>query len=74
MDGDHVIPVVRESAQGGRLIFLFNIERRDANVYFSPRWGADSARDLLTGENLPKDGEYFHIVVPQWGVGVISCE
>ena len=74
MDGDHVIPVVRESVKGRPLLFLFNIERRDANVYFSPRWGADSARDLLTGENLPRDGEYFHIVVPQWGVGVISCE
>ena len=74
MDGDHVIPIVRESAQSGRLLFLFNIERRDASVYFSPRWNASSARDLLTNESLPKDGEYFHVVVPQWGVGVISCE
>ena len=73
MDGDHVIPVVRESVMGSPLLFLFNIERRDADVYFLP-WGAGSARDLLTGENLPMDGEYFHIVVPQWGVGVISCE
>ena len=74
MDGDHVIPVVRESVMGKPLLFLFNIERQDANVYFSPRWSADSARDLLTGKDLPKDGEYFHIVVPQWGVGVIACE
>ena len=74
MDGDHVIPVVRESAQGRPLLFLFNFERQDANVYFSPRWKASTARDLLTGESLPRDGEYFHIVVPQWGVGVIACE
>ncbi|MDE2823485.1 MAG: hypothetical protein OXK79_08260, partial [Chloroflexota bacterium] len=74
MDGDHVIPVERESTMGTPLLFLFNIERQDANVYFSPRWNASTARDLLTGEGLPRDGEYFHIVVPQWGVAVISCE
>ena len=74
MDGDHVIPVVRESEKGGPLLFLFNIERQEANVYFTPRWNAASARDLLTGDSLPLDGEYFHVVVPQWGVGVISFE
>ena len=74
MDGDHAIPVLRESTMGTPLLFLFNIERQDANVYFSPRWNASTARDLLTGESLPRDGEYFHVVVPQWGVAVISCK
>ena len=74
MDGDHVIVAVRESAQGKPLLFLFNIERQDANVYFSPRWKATVARDLLTGESLLRDGDYFHVVVPQWGVCVIACE
>ena len=74
MDGDHVIPVVRESVKGGPLLFLFNIERRDANVFFAPRWNVASASDLLKGKSLPRDGDYFHAVVPQWGVGVISFD
>ncbi len=74
MDGDNVIPIVRESAKGGPILFLFNIEPQDASVFFAPRWNAASVRDLLTGESLPKDGEYFHAVVPQWGVGVVSFD
>ena len=74
MDGDHVIVTVRESAKGQPLLFFFNIERRDADVFFSPRWNATKALDLLTGESLRRDGEFFHIVVPQWGVGVVLCE
>lgn len=73
MDGDRVIPVVRESAKSGRLVFLFNVERRDANVFFAPRWNVVTARDLLTGEILPQDGDFFHAAVSQWGVGVIHC-
>ena len=73
MDGDRVIPVVRDSAQAGRLLFLFNVEGRDANVSFSPRWSAASARDLFTGDELTQDGECFRITVPQWGVGVVHC-
>ena len=71
--GDRVVPVVRKSARGGRLLFLFNVESRDASVSFTPRWGASTARDLLAGEDIPRDGEYFHIDVPQWGVGVVHC-
>ena len=73
MDGDRVIPVVRDSARGGRLLFLFNVEGRDANVSFSPRWNTANASDLLTGEELTRDGEYFRITVPQWGVCVVHC-
>ena len=51
--GDRVIPVVRESVQGGRLIFLFNVEARDASVSFTPSWATSTARDLLTSEDLP---------------------
>ena len=74
MDGDRVIPVVRESALGGRLLFLFNVESRDASVSFSPGWSVSTARDLLTGAELARDGEHFHVDVPQWGVGVVHCE
>ena len=73
MDGDRVIPVVRESARGGRLLFLFNVEGRDANVSFSPRWSTASASDLLTGEEIMRDSECFGITVPQWGVCVVHC-
>ena len=73
MDGDRVIPVVRESARGGRLLFLFNVEGRDANVSFSPRWSTANASDLLTGEEIMRDSECFGITVPQWGVCVVHC-
>lgn len=73
MDGDRAIPVVRDSAQGGRLVFLFNLEPKDATIFFSPRWEVASARDLLNGAELTKDGEFFQTTVPQWGVGVIHC-
>lgn len=71
--GDRVIPVVRESAQGGRLLFLFNVEARNATVSFTPRWLAPTARDLLSGEDLPRDGASFRVRVPQWGVAVVHC-
>lgn len=71
LDGDRVIPIVRESAQGGRLLFLFNLERADADVFFSPRWNAAAARDILNDVDLCKDGRFFYTAVPQWGVRVI---
>ena len=74
MLGDWVIPVVRDSARGGRLLFLFNVESRDASVSFSPGWSVSTARDLLTSAELAREGEYFHVDVPQWGVGVVHCE
>ena len=74
LSGDRVIPVVRESAQGGRLLFLFNVEARNATVSFSPRWHTPTARDLLARQDLPHDGERsFHTAVPQWGVAVVHC-
>ena len=74
MRGDWVIPVVRDSARGGRLLFLFNVESRDASVSFSLGWSVSTARDILTGAELARDGEYFQVDVPQWGVGVVHCE
>lgn len=74
MDGDRVIPVVRESSRGGRLVFLFNIEPHDASVFFLPRWDVASATDLLSGGEVNRDGEFFEVMVPQWGVGVFHCD
>ena len=71
--GDRVMPVVRESALGGRLLFLFNVESRDASVSFSPGWSVSTACDLLSHDDLARDGEYFHIDVPQWCVAVVHC-
>ena len=58
-------------ARGGRLLFLFNLERADADVFFSPRWDAPAARDILNDVDLCKDGRFFYAAVPQWGVRVI---
>ena len=73
LDGDRVIPVLRKSAQSGRLLFLFNVESRDASVSFTPRWDTSTARDLLAGKDLPHDGDSFRTCVPQWGVAVVHC-
>ena len=73
LHGDRVIPVVRESANGGRLLFLFNVESRDASLSFTPRWATSTAQDLLMREDVPQDGGAYHIEVPQWGVSVLHC-
>lgn len=73
VEGGRVVPVVRRSRQGGRLVFAFNLERGDARVTLRPTWRTKTARDLLRGQDLRLAGGAFEVSVEQWGVAVIHC-
>ena len=72
VDGDSVVPLVRQSADGGNLIFVFNIEPRNANVFLTPQWNVTSAVDVLTGHSLQVDRNTIEVQIPQWQVAVLS--
>ena len=72
-EGDRVVPVVRRSRLGGWLVFVFNLERRDAQVILRPRWRTGRARNLLTGAELPVTDGAFQLTVERWGVAVVHC-
>ena len=72
VDGDSVVPLVRQSADGGKLIFVFNIEPRNANVFLTPQWNVTSAVDVLTGHSLQVDRNTIEVQIPQWQVAVLS--
>ena len=67
------MPIVRRSRQGGRLIFLFNLEPQDAKVSVRTNWNTSSARDLLRGVDLESHDSTFDVVVDQWSVAVLHC-
>ena len=74
VEGGRVVPIVRQSRQGGWLVFVFNLERGEAQVTLKPRWRSDRARDLLAGTEVPLAGNASQLAVEQWGVGVVHCE
>ena len=74
VDGDPVVPLVRESRQGGRLIFFFNLESTAAQVTVRPSWEFAAARDLITDATLTvMDGALQLPTVPPWEVAVVHC-
>jgi beta-galactosidase GanA len=73
VEGGRVVPIVRRSRQGGRLIFLFNLEPQDAKVSVRTNWNTSSARDLLRGVDLESHDNTFDVVVDQWSVAVLHC-
>ncbi|MBC8427820.1 beta-galactosidase [bacterium] len=73
VEGDRVVPIVRKSCRGGWLLFVFNIERREAHVTLRPRWQTIRAYDLLTQCDVPVFDDAFQLVIEPWGVAVIHC-
>ena len=73
VEGDRVVPVVRRSRQGGWLVFVFNLERTDAQATLRPRWQTERVTDLLTGSEVAVNGNTFQLTVDQWSVGVVHC-
>ena len=72
-EGDKVVPVVRRSRLGGWLVFVFNLERKDAQVTLRPRWQTGRARNLLTGSEVPVTDGAFDLTVERWEVAVVHC-
>ena len=73
VEGDRVVPVVRRSRQGGCLLFLFNVEDKEAQVTLCPRWKTKEAQDLLKGSTLSLTDGAFSLTVEPWSVDVIHC-
>jgi len=73
VEGDRVVPIVRQSCRGGWLLFVFNLERREAHVTLQPRWQTIRAYDLLAQRDVPVFDDAFQLVIEPWGVAVIHC-
>ena len=71
--GDRVVPVVRRSRLGGWLVFIFNLERRTAQVNIHPRWQTQQAEDLLAGQKIAVRDGGFDLRIDPWGVAVMHC-
>ena len=69
--GDPVVPVARRSRLGGRLLFVFNVERTAARSRLRPREAIVSARDLLNHTDLPVTDGAFDLEIEPWGRAVI---
>ena len=69
--GDPVVPVVRRSRLGGRLLFVFNVERTPARCRLRPRQAATSAQDLLAQTDLPVADGAINLEIEPWGRAVI---
>jgi beta-galactosidase len=71
LEGDPLVPIVRDSRAGGRLVFLLNPEPRAAHVRLQPPWPAAAVTDLLTGDSL--DAADLRVCVDPWEVAVLHC-
>ena len=73
MEGDRAVPIVRRSRLGGWLVFVFNVERAEAQCRLRPRERIGGAMDLLTGCAIEVEDNGFELVIPQWDVAVVHC-
>ncbi len=69
--GDRVVPVVRRSKLGGRLLFVFNVERTAARCRLRPREIAVAAHDLITHTDLSVTDGAFDVEIEPWGRAVL---
>ena len=70
LDGDPAVPVVRRSRAGGRLVFLFNLERRRARLRLRSRWPATTVTDLRKGIEIAAGGQ-CRLDIDPWEVAVL---
>ena len=73
VEGDPIVPVVRGSSQGGRLVFLHNLGREQASATLRPTWSVTEARDLLADAQLDVSENAFQVTLEPWSVGVVHC-
>ncbi len=71
VEGDRVVPIVRKSRCRGWLLFVFNVESRQAHVTLRPRWRTNHAHDLLAHREVPITDGAFQLIVEPWEVAVI---
>ena len=71
IEGTGVVPVVRGSAKGGDVAFLFNLNRSPANITVRPERSPSSARNLLAKADLPLTDGAFQLTIPPWKHAVV---
>lgn len=73
VEGDRVVPIVRRSRCGGRLVFAFNVEPHRAHVTLRPIRRTSRAYELLGQHDIPITDGAFQLVVEPWSVAIIHC-
>jgi len=71
--GDKLIIECRRSAQGGWLLFIFNIEASRSTAKVTPAFELSNATDLLSTTDLPLENHSFTVTVEPWSVSVVYC-
>ena len=74
IEGSSVVPIVRGSAKGGQLAFIFNFERSTADVKVRPTESPNTARDLLSQSTLDVDDGAVQLKIPPWKLAVVHFE
>lgn len=73
--GGDVVPIARRSRLGGRLVFLFNLERTAVDVRVECRWDIRRAEDLFAQRplSLLDDATGFALRIDPWEMAVVHC-
>ena len=71
--GDKVIVQCRQSALGGWLLFVFNVEARSATVEVVPAFEFSTVTELLSGRSAPVANSAFSLEVKPRSVSVAYC-
>ncbi len=72
--GDRVVIRCGRSKIGGWLIFVFNLEEKQASVQLGPSWEFSKAQDLLMKQILVVKEHRFKVNVKPGTVKVIHCQ
>ena len=74
MQGDPVVPIARRSHRSGWLLFVFNLEQREAHVTLRPQWRTKHACDLLAQTKVLLKDDAIQLIIEPWDVAVVLCE
>ncbi len=71
--GDKLIIQCRRSAQGGWLLFIFNLAPATATAEVQPAFDFARATELLTATELSVEDHSFTATVEPWSLSVVYC-
>ena len=73
VEGDRLVPVVRQSRQGGNLLFLFNLESSPSRACVHLSWICQRATDLTVHRDLAVTDGALELELGPWETTVIYC-
>ncbi len=71
--GGRVLTRCCQSALGGRLVFVFNLEENSATVEMAPAFGFSTVIELLSVRGLPVENSVFTLDVPAQSASLVYC-